>query len=75
MSELIPVKNNMGLLRDPKTNAIINSNKSQYSNYLRLKKQKEKEKENYYNLEEEILKVKDDITEIKNLLRKIVDKS
>jgi hypothetical protein len=75
MSELIPVKDNMGLLRDPKTNAIINSNKSQYNNYMRLKEQKEKEKENYYNLEEEILKVKDDITEIKNLLRKIVDES
>jgi hypothetical protein len=75
MSELIPVKDNMGLLRDPKTNAIINSNKSQYNNYVRLREQKEKEKENYYNLEEEILKVKDDITEIKNLLRKIVDES
>jgi hypothetical protein len=75
MSELIPVKDNMGLLRDPKTNAIINSNKSQYNNYMRLREQKEKEKENYYNLEEEILKVKDDITEIKNLLRKIVDES
>jgi len=71
MSELIPVKDNVGLLRDPQTNAIVNCNKSQYDNYMRLREQKEKEKENYYNLEEEILKVKDDIAEIKNLLKKM----
>jgi hypothetical protein len=71
MSELIPVKDNVGLSRDPQTNAIVNCNKSQYDNYMRLREQKEKEKENYYNLEEEILKVKDDIAEIKNLLKKM----
>jgi hypothetical protein len=73
MSDLIPVKDHLGLLRDPKTNAIINSNNSQYNSYIRLKEQKEKEKEKYYNFEEELSKVKNDIEEIKSLLKNFID--
>ena len=73
MSDLIPIKDTIGLLRDPKTNSIINANKFQYNNYMKLKEQKEMEKKNYYNLEEDLLKVKNDINEIKTLLRKLIN--
>jgi predicted nucleic acid-binding Zn-ribbon protein len=73
MSDLIPIKDNMGLLRDPKTNSIINVNKSQYNNYMRLKEQKESERKNYNTLEEEVLKMKDDINEIKSMLKMIIN--
>lgn len=63
----------MGLLRDPKTNSIINANKSQYNNYIRLKEQKESERKNYNSLEEEVLKMKDDINEIKSMLKMILN--
>ena len=73
MSDLIPIKDTIGLLRDPKTNSIVNVNRFQYNNYMKLKQQKEKEKENYYNLEEDLLKVKNDINEIKDLLRRLIN--
>jgi hypothetical protein len=73
MSDLIPIKDQLGLLRDPKTNSIVNVSKSQYNNYLRLKEQKRKEKENHLNLEEEVLKLKDDINEIKIMLKSILN--
>lgn len=75
MSELIPIKDNMSLLRDSETNSIVNVNKSQYNNYMRLKEQTKKEKEKYYDLEKDLLKVKDDIAEIKNLLRNFINES
>lgn len=75
MSDLIPIKDNMGLLRDPKTNSIINVSKSQYNNYMRLKDQKQNEKKGYEVLEEEVLKMKNDIDEIKTLLRLMIDGS
>jgi len=73
MSDLIPIKDQLGLLRDPYTNSIVNTSKSQYNNYLRLKEQKRKEKENHLNLEEEVLKLKDDINEIKSMLKSILN--
>jgi hypothetical protein len=73
MSDLIPIKDHLGLLRDPETNSIINVSRSQYNNYLRLKEQKRKEKENSLNLEEEVLKLKDDINEIKTMLKSILN--
>jgi hypothetical protein len=73
MSDLIPIKDSIGLLRDPKTNSIVNANRFQYNNYMKLKEQKEREKKNYSNIEEDLLKVKDDITEIKDLLRRLIN--
>jgi hypothetical protein len=40
---------------------------------MKLKEQKEREKKNYSNIEEDLLKVKDDITEIKDLLRRLIN--
>ena len=66
------------LVRDMSSNAIVNNNKSEYENFLRISEQKYKEKREFYdskmNKTFEILKsdvdgIKDDLDEIKSLLK------
>jgi len=74
-NDLIPIKDNLGLMRDPNTFAIINNSSSQYQNYLRLKKQKEMEGGKIRNIEEEMDSIKDELSEIKSLLRTLINGS
>jgi hypothetical protein len=74
MSNLIPIKENVGLLRDPNTNSILNSSKSDYETYLILKSKKESEKERIKSIETEVNQIKDDISEIKALLKCFIEK-
>jgi hypothetical protein len=75
MNKLIPIKDNLNLLRDPNTNSILNSNKSDYENYLILKKKKETENEKIKNIENQINEIKDDLCEIKTLIKFFIEKS
>lgn len=72
MDDLIPVKDNKGLLRDPQTNAIISDNQSSYRNYLRMKEQKKLENKKIIDIESEVTEIKNDINEIKSLLFQIL---
>tara|TARA_S200002703_G_C3724532_1_gene222606 strand:+ start:555 stop:788 length:234 start_codon:yes stop_codon:yes gene_type:complete len=74
MNEYIRVKDNNTLLRDQKSNAIVNDSKHEYENYMLLKKQKQKEKNRVDNLESEVNVIKNDLSEIKNLLKSFIDK-
>jgi hypothetical protein len=74
MNELIQIKDNSNLLRDANTNSILNSNRSEYENYLRLKSKKESEKERIKSIETEVNQIKDDINEIKALLKCFIEK-
>ena len=65
---MIPVKGHKGLLRDEKTGAIVNSNLSEYNNYISMKNKKQLDRE-------ELDKIKSDIEEIKDLLKKLVNPS
>lgn len=73
-NEYLRVKDNHALLRDRKSNAIVNDSKYEYDNYMKLKKQKEKEFNRVNNIEKEIENVKNDVLEIKSLLKSIVNK-
>ena len=42
MDDYLRVKDNDALLRDRKSNAIVNDSKYEYENYMRLKRQKQK---------------------------------
>jgi hypothetical protein len=75
MSELIPIKDNLGLFRDPKTNSIINSSASEYDNYLTLKRKKENESTKIKSIENEVNQIKNDINDIKNLLKSLNEKN
>lgn len=69
------VKGNSSLIRDEDTKAIINTNMSDYDNYIAQKRIKEKESQKINAIEQEVASIKDDLSEIKNLLRKIANES
>jgi len=61
------------LLRDETTKSIINTNVSDYDNYLKMKAIKEKESQKIQKIEDDLDSLKNDINEIKNLLRNLVN--
>lgn len=69
------VNGNSSLIRDEDTKAIINTNMSDYNNYIAQKKLKEKESQKINAIEQEVASIKDDLSEIKNLLRRIANES
>ena len=70
--ELVKVKNHENLSRDPLTNGIINTNRSQYDEYIARRNASEKEKEKSSNMEEDLANLKGEINEIKSLLKELV---
>jgi hypothetical protein len=71
----IKVKGHDHLIRDPKTNSIININNMEYNEYIARKESKIKDTEKINNLESDINNIKGDINEIKSLLKNLVDGS
>ena len=63
------------LLRDPKTNSIINTNVSDYNEYISRRDSKLKESEKVQNLEYDVANMKKDLDEIKFLLRRLINES
>ena len=63
------------LKRDPRTNSIINTNMSEYQEYLAKRDKKSEENQKVQNIEEDLANMKSDIDEIKNLLRSLVNGS
>ena len=64
---MIPVKDHHNLYRDEKTGAIINTDDNGFAQYKKMKNAKLTERQ-------EIDKIKEDIKEIKYLLKQIVSK-
>lgn len=63
---MIPIKDNRGFYRDEKTNAILNCNDVQYNEYIKMKNKKSLE-------DQELDKIKNDIEEIKNALKTLIE--
>lgn len=63
------------LIRDERTKAILNTNMNDYENYKKVKKIKDEEVERIENLEKDLGTLKDDISEIKYLLRNLANGS
>ena len=61
------------LLRDESTKSIINTNKSEYENYLKMRSIKENEEKKIHDIEKDLNSLKNDISEIKTLLRKFIN--
>jgi len=66
---LIPVEGDNYLFRDMNTNAIVNTNQSEYETYLSRKKFQESEKNRIGIIEHEVSSIKNDLDEIKSLLK------
>lgn len=73
--EEVKVKGYSNLVRDPITNAIINTNATAYEEYISRRQSKEKENQKVQNLESEIVSMKNDLDEIKSLLRSLANES
>ena len=72
-SPFSPVEGHNHLFRDERTTAIINTDIDAYENYKKSKKIKEAEVERIDNLEDDLKSLKDDLGEIKSLLRSIAN--
>ena len=72
MKKYIKVEAQDSLVRDTSSNAIVNNNKSEYENFLRISKQKYKEKQEFEKLKTDVDIIKGDLDEIKSLLKSIV---
>ena len=73
--DYIKVKGHDHLIRDPKTNAIINTNMSEYNEYLSRRDSKLKNNQKVQNLESDVANMKEDLDEIKFLLRRLINES
>lgn len=65
---MIPVEGEKNLFRDENSGAIVNCDTFAYSQYIKMKNEKKKQRE-------EIDKIKEDISEIKNLLKEFINGS
>ena len=71
-NEFVKVKDHPNLQRDPSSNGIINTNKSDYDEYIARREAANKEKEKSSNMEEDLANLKGEINEIKSLLKELV---
>ena len=63
------VDGHSNLIRDENTNAILNTNSVEYNNYLSIRAKRKHGSERIDNMENDLKSLKDDINEIKSLLR------
>lgn len=68
----IKVKGHDHLIRDSKTNSIINTNVFEYNEYIFRRDSKLKENEKIQNLESDVTNIKNDLDEIKSLLKELL---
>ena len=71
--DYVKVKDNEHLIRNTNSNCIVNTNKSEYEEYITRRKLKKSEKNKVDNLERDISTLRDEITEIKDMLRSLVN--
>ncbi len=71
--DYVKVKDHDHLIRNTKSNCIINTNKAEYEEYLTRRKLKKNEKNKVENIERDISTLRNEITEIKDLLRSLVN--
>ena len=70
MSEFIKVEGHTHLIRDVNSNAIVNTNKSEYQLYLQRRKNREKQSDELRGAVKEINNLKKELREIKELVKK-----
>lgn len=69
------IEGHSDLARDPSTNSIVNVNKLEYEQYLARRSVKVEKSQKVQSIEEEVASMKDDINEIKSLLKELLNGS
>lgn len=62
-------------MRDPNTNSIVNINMSEYQEYITRRDSKSEKNQKIQNLESDVAIIKNDLDEIKSLLRSLINES
>lgn len=75
MTQFLKVEGNDSLVRDISTMAIVNTNKSEYENYIRQKKIVSERKAEIQRQTEEINSIKSELSEVKTLLMTLLANS
>ena len=70
--EFVQVKDHENLVRDPMSNGIINTNDTQYEEYLARREASNKAKDSEVTMKEDLDNLKGEINEIKSLLKELV---
>jgi hypothetical protein len=65
---MIRVEGHLNLFRDEKSGAIVNTDTQGYANYVRMRSERKRQRE-------EIDNIKNDISEIKQLLKELINES
>ena len=63
------VEGHNNLVRENDSNAIVNTDLSEYNNYLSLRSKRKQKSERIDNMENDLKSLKEDINEIKTLLK------
>jgi hypothetical protein len=74
MSNKIKVEGYTALVRDLGSNAIVNTNTTEYSAYIKKYKMREKNNDMLRNTVKEINTLKSELFEIKKLLKEVINK-
>ena len=74
MNKYVKVKSDVSLVRDVDSNAIISKNQSEFDKFIKLSEKKYAEKKKFDNMRSDLDSLKQDMNEIKTLLRNIMDK-
>ena len=61
------------LARDPETNAIVNVNNLEYTQYLSRRDVKTEKNQKVQTMEQDLANVKDELNEIKSLLKELIN--
>ena len=68
MNKYLKVEGNSSLVRDVETMAIINTNRTDYDNYMRKREAMESSKELVERHSHEIISIKEELSEIKQMI-------
>ena len=71
-NEFIKVKDHPNLQRDPLSNGIVNTNQSDYDEYIARRDAANKAKDTEVSMKEDLDNLKGEINEIKSLLKELV---
>ena len=74
MDKYLKVKSDVSLFRDKDSNAIVNKNKGEFDKFLKLSQKKYEEKKKFDNMRSDLDSLKQDMNEIKTLLKNMMDK-
>lgn len=74
MEKYLKVENDKTHVRDMESNAIVNRNKGEFDKFMKLSQRKYEEKKKIDDMRSDLNSLKEDMNEIKTLLRNIMDK-